>query len=279
MRSGEHRSDQSSREFVATTPDGIRISYDDHGDAEPTLLLLPGWASSKRAFAPLVSPLAESHRVLAMDFRGHGRSARDTGDFGLAQLIDDAIAVINESGAATIVPVALSHAGWVALELRKRLGERIPRIILLDWIVLDPPAPFLQALAALQGKDTWLGVRDQLFAMWLAGTQNEQVSEFLANDMSEYSFDVWSRAGREIERSYRSHGNPLTALASVQPPVPVLHIYAQPDDPQYLAAQQAYAAQHPWFHVVKLSAKTHFPMFEEPSAVTDAITAFVASSV
>ena len=44
------------------------------------------------------------------------------------------------SGADRIVPVALAHAGWVAIELRRRLGKKIPAIVLVDWIVLDLPA-------------------------------------------------------------------------------------------------------------------------------------------
>jgi len=48
------------------------------------------------------------------------------------------------------VPLAISHSGWVAIELRRRLGSRMPVVVLLDWLVLEPPAPFLDALAALQ---------------------------------------------------------------------------------------------------------------------------------
>lgn len=264
----------SESERFVKAAGGAHISYEDRGRGEPTLLLLPGWASSRRVFAPVVTQLAASRRVLSLDLRGHGRSSRDVGDFGLAQLTDDAVAVIEESGAQTVIPVALSHAGWLALELRQRLGDRIPKLILLDWIILDPPAPFLSALAALQENESWRQVRDQLFAMWRADTANEQLSEFLSTDMGEYKFETWARAGREIASSYRRHGNPLNALAALQPPIPVLHIYAQPDDPGYLNAQQAFAVDHPWFHVEKLRARTHFPMFETPSAVIAAIDAF-----
>ena len=33
------------------------------------------------------------------------------------------------------------------LRLRRRLGERIQAIVLVDWLVLDPPPPFIGALA------------------------------------------------------------------------------------------------------------------------------------
>ena len=35
----------------------------------------------------------------------------------------DALAVIADSGAQSVVPVALAHAGWVGIELRRRLGH------------------------------------------------------------------------------------------------------------------------------------------------------------
>jgi len=94
--------------------------------------------------------------------------------------------------------------------------------------------------------------------------------------MGSYGFDMWARAGREIAAAYAREGNPLQALAALNPPVPVLHLYAQPDDPGYLQAQHAFAASYPWFHVQKLAAHSHFPMFEVPEAMAQAIEEFVA---
>lgn len=39
--------------------------------------------------------------------------------------------------------------------------------------------------------------------------------------------------------------SPLQALATLDPPAPVLHVYAQPEDPGYLAAQQAAGGRTP----------------------------------
>jgi hypothetical protein len=57
----------------------------------------------------------------------------------------------------------------IAIELRRRLGARIPKLVLLDWIVLDPPPQFIAALKALQDRKGWQETRYQLFAMWLDG--------------------------------------------------------------------------------------------------------------
>jgi pimeloyl-ACP methyl ester carboxylesterase len=81
----------------------------------------------------------------------------------LGDLADDALAVIEASQADRVVLVAMSHAGWVAIELRRRLGARIPKLVLLDWIVLEAPPPFLTVLQALQDPAEWQQTREQLF--------------------------------------------------------------------------------------------------------------------
>ena len=177
----------------------------------------------------------KSLEQMALDWRGHGRSETPAGDFGASDLVENALAVIAASGAQNVVPVALSHAGWVAIELRRRLGARIPKLVLLDWIILDAPPPFLGALQSLQDSTQWQHTREQLFGMWLEGVDSAELTRFICEDMGSYPFAMWARAGCEIVAAYTEAGSPLRALATLDPPVPVLHLYAQPDDPGYLS--------------------------------------------
>jgi hypothetical protein len=62
---------------------------------------------------------------------------------------------LKPAGAEQVVPVSLAHSGWVAVELRRRLGSRIPKIVLLEWLVLEPPQHFLEALHGMQSPDRW----------------------------------------------------------------------------------------------------------------------------
>lgn len=259
-----------------TRADGIRIHYDDQGRGEPALLFMPGWCSGRTAFRHLAPRCAAHRRILALDWRGHGSSGAAPHDFGFDGLVEDALAVIEASGAARVVPVALSHAGWVALELRRRLGNRLPAVVLLDWIVLEPPPPFVAALEAMQTPDRWREAVEGLFARWLHGVDSPELIRFVREEMGAYGAPMWARAGREILAAYAAAGSPLQALAALTPPVPTLHLYAQPPDPGYLAAQEAFRARHPWFTVEKLDARSHFPMFEVPDAMAAAIERFVA---
>lgn len=255
---------------------GVKIDYADLGQGEPALLLMPGWCATRSAFAPLLDLCAAHRRVMALDWRGHGRSTAADGDFGEAALVEDALAVINASGVTQVVPVSLSHAGWVAIELRRRLGELVPKMVLIDWIVLDPPTPFLSALRALQDQIHWEEARKRLFSAWLEGVSNPDLSNFVLHEMGGFGFDMWARAGREIAAAYEKNGNPLRALAALPQPPPALHIYAQPADPVYWQAQQSFAESHPWFASHRVNALSHFPMFERPQEIAGEIEKFVS---
>lgn len=254
---------------------GVRISYDDRGEGGPALLFLPGWCVSRKVFADLPRVAAARRRVLALDWRGHGESEAAPASFGAEELVEDAIAVIEASGARSVVPVALAHAGWIAIELRRRLGDRIAKLVLIDWLVQEAPPPFLRVLAAIQSPEHWSTARDLLFSIWLRGVDDDELKCFIASDMGAYGFEMWARAGREIEAAYRRWGSPLAALAGLAATLPVLHLYAQPDEPGYLAAQQSFAANNPWYSVVKLDARSHFPMFEVPQEMSAEIKRFI----
>lgn len=255
---------------------GARIRYDDAGQGALTLLFIPGWCTRRDVFSPLVPLCARRHRVLSVDLRGHGASEHDEGDFDSGTVLEDLLAVVEASGAKQVVPVTLSHAGFWGLEMRRELGEeRIPRLVLLDWLVTEPPPPFLATLRGLMS-ERWGRTRDELLQQWTQGVENEAVLRAIHEDMLEFSEEMWARAAREIAAAYAREGSPLRALAGLSPPTPTLHLYSQPDAHDYLETQVAFAATHPWFHVMKLPAVSHLPSLEVPELVAVGIEALVS---
>lgn len=252
------------------------ISYDDQGQGEPALLFMPGWCGGRSVFDQLVAQCAAQRRTLSLDWRGHGKSEAPAADFGANELVDDALAVIEASGVERVVPVALSHAGWVAIELRRKLSLCVSKLVLLDWIILEAPPAFLAVLQSLQDPTQWQQTREQLFSMWLHGLRIPELTRYVRKEMGSYPFEMWSRAGREISSAYARSKSPLQTLAALDPPVPVLHIYSQPDDPGYLAAQQRFGVAHTWFQVRKVQARSHFPIMEAPDEIATLIDRFIA---
>lgn len=192
--------------------------------------------------------------------------------------MDDALAVIEQAGVDVVVPVAVAHAGWVAIELRRRLGHRqIPGLVFLDWMVLGPPPPFLDALDAMMSPATTRVVVDQITGMWTAGLEIPALNAYVTS-MAATPDDMWARAAREIAAAFQTYGAPLDVIAALDPPPPTLHLYAQPRDEDYLDAQRRFAAEHSWFEVVRLDAVSHFPMFEVPDVIARSVHDFLAQA-
>ncbi|WP_164012930.1 alpha/beta fold hydrolase [Pyxidicoccus trucidator] len=256
---------------------GARIRYDDVGRGGPALLFIPGWCTTRAAFRPLLPRCAARRRVLSVDLRGHGESEGGGTDFDSATVLEDLLTVVEASGAQQVVPVAMSHAGWWALELRRELGaERVPRLVVMDWIISEPPLAFTEALRGLMS-ERWAEAREGLFRMWLEGVEDENLIRFFREEMASFGEEMWARAAREIASAYAREGSPLRALFGLRPPTPTLHLYAQPESHDYLANQVAFSVNNPWFHVMKLPAISHVPMMEVPDLVAAGIEAFVSA--
>ncbi len=239
---------------------------------------MPGWCVDRTVFDDIGPKLTKNNRVLSLDWRSHGDSERPEYDFDGYELVEDALAVIESSGAEKIIPVALAHAGWIAIALRRRLGERIKKLVLVDWIVTEPPPAFMQVVRGLQTPQ-WQDVRDRLLEIWRGGIQNEKLETFLRDVVSKYDGIMWARAARSIEQAYRECGSPLQELSKVSPPLPVLHLYAQPADSGFAEMQAAFTAKNPWYSYHRLSAKSHFAMFEVPDEVACVIAQFLSREV
>jgi len=57
-----------------TTSDDAVLTYTEEGHG-PALVMLPGWSQSAAMFRHQIQHFSETYRVLAVDFRGHGKSA------------------------------------------------------------------------------------------------------------------------------------------------------------------------------------------------------------
>src|ERR1041385_2342356 len=192
-------------------------------------------------------------------------------------MVADALAVIEAAGVDQVVPVAASHSGWVAIQLRRRLGpERVPKIVHMDWMVIQTSEPYMALLNAMDTPEGWPEARETLFTIWRAGSDAPEIQAVI-DVMRAQDGEMWMRSGREIAAAYERNSSPLQTYERMDPsPAGVLHLYGQPQDPAFFGAQEEFAAQHPWFQVERVPAQTHFAMVEPAKEAAGAIEAFVA---
>jgi pimeloyl-ACP methyl ester carboxylesterase len=110
---------------------GIKIHYQDEGKGPP-MLLLHSFLCSGEMWREQVAPLAQGHRVLNVDLRGHGSSGPIERPFELRELVDDALAVLDDAGVERAYWAGLSVGGMTALRAALEQPERVRGLLLLN---------------------------------------------------------------------------------------------------------------------------------------------------
>ena len=113
--------------------DGVALAIVDLGGNGPPLLLLHGLAGSSRELLPTAWALSDSFRVLLMDQRGHGRSARRPTDLFRHSFVADVIAVLEQ-----VVPgqpcvlVGQSMGAHTAFLVAAARPDLVTRLVMLE---------------------------------------------------------------------------------------------------------------------------------------------------
>jgi pimeloyl-ACP methyl ester carboxylesterase len=108
---------------------GLRMYYEIHGSGEP-LVLLHGAFGAIDLWGPILTTLAETHQVIAVELQGHGHTA-DILDRPLSyeQMADDVAALMEHLGIAQADGVGYSMGGTTGLQLAIRHPERVRKLV------------------------------------------------------------------------------------------------------------------------------------------------------
>lgn len=119
-----------------TSPDGLRIFYRDYpGSADrPPLLCLHGLTRNSRDFEHFAHRYAGQHRIIAVDFRGRGRSDRDPHPERYLPITyaGDVLGLLDELAIPRAVFVGTSLGGLVTMIVAAMQPDRIAAAILND---------------------------------------------------------------------------------------------------------------------------------------------------
>ena len=138
--------------------DDLTLHYEDDGDPEaPPVLLLHGITQSTATWGWLVPHLADAHRVVRLDFRGHGRSGRTPGAYVFSGYVADAAAICERVLGEPAVIVGHSLGGGTAAGLAQTRPELVQGVVLEDPAIMPPAGP--SAADALEGNSLIDGFR------------------------------------------------------------------------------------------------------------------------
>lgn len=131
------------------------------GDAPP-LVLIHGLAGSSLAEWYQIAPkLAESHRVILVDHRGHGLSALTRGRYEIEDAADDVAGVMDQIGVDQAAVVGYSLGGTIAQSFAYRYPGRVSKLVLMGTFSYHPePMRTLRVVGAvlLRGFERLTGI-------------------------------------------------------------------------------------------------------------------------
>lgn len=110
---------------------GLRTHVAEAGEGPP-LLLLHGWPQHWWCWRYLIPRLAEHHRVIAADLRGHGWTAAPGGGYAKETLASDVLALLDALEVGRVGLIGHDWGGWVGFLLCLRAPERFERFLALN---------------------------------------------------------------------------------------------------------------------------------------------------
>ena len=108
---------------------GIKVWYAEFGptDGKPVILLHGGLGNSDY-FGLQVPALAQKYRVIVMDSRGHGRSARDSRPYGYDLMAEDVIGLLDYLKIEKTALVGWSDGAILGLDIAIHPPDRLTKL-------------------------------------------------------------------------------------------------------------------------------------------------------
>lgn len=250
------------------------LHYEVVGSGNP-LLLIHGLGSSTRDWERQATAFSGTHRVITVDLRGHGGSAKPEGRYTIALFAQDVIGLIQQLDVAPLAIVGISLGGMVGFQIASDQPELIDKLVVVNAL----PDNDLLAKARAQIVIRKLIVRllgmrkmGEVLAGRLFPDESMveeralMASRWAENDKSAYqrSFQAivdWPGVTGDLDRFNR----PLLMISSDQDYVP-------------LDKKQPYLEKLPAMEHVVISDAHHGVPMERPAAFNEVLKRFLSAS-
>lgn len=111
---------------------GLKMYYEIHGSGEPVLLLHGAFMAISGEWKDLVDELAKTHKVIAVEMQGHGRTADIDRDITFENLADDAAALLDHLKIERADVVGYSLGGGTAIQFAIAHPQKVRKAVIIS---------------------------------------------------------------------------------------------------------------------------------------------------
>jgi 3-oxoadipate enol-lactonase len=166
---------------TASSADGARIAYEVTGPGDaPALLFINSIGATRALWDPQVERLGATYRLIRYDARGHGQSSAPHGDYTLAQLGQDAVAVLDAAGVERAHVCGISLGGITAQWLGLHAAGRVRSLTLANTAARIGSIESWGERIALVRKRGMAAVADRAMVTWFTPAFHAREPETIA---------------------------------------------------------------------------------------------------
>lgn len=262
----------------------VRLYAEEHGRGRP-ILLLHGLGASTFTWRNIIPALARRHRVIAIDFKGFGRSEKPFTQaytpYDHANLV---LAFIRKRGLRDLTIVGHSYGGAIGLLVTMRLNETSPGRV-RDLVLMNAPTyrqpgtGFVQFMNSPVLPYAVLSLIPPELSTWLS-LDKIQADKLSFDEVQAYARPFYSAAARHalITTARRIIPRDVDRLTAAYPKVsqPTLVVWCDADNTVPLETGIRLAATLRRARLEVLTGCGHVPQDERPDAVIPLIESFLS---
>jgi pimeloyl-ACP methyl ester carboxylesterase len=250
---------------------GLRMHLRDEGQGLP-LLLLHGLGSSGADWELVAPLLAQGHRLLMPDLRGHGATEKPAGPYGVALHAKDVAALLDQLQLSAVHVIGLSMGGMVAFQLAVDRPDLVRSLVIInstpDMIPRDFKTRFAFAsrlflLRVLGPKRFSAAIGKRLFPK----PEQQALRELTVARLGVNTPDVYLRATKGL-----LNWSVIDRIGQIAAPALII---SSERDYTPLAAKHAYAAKLKHARVEELKDSGHAAPADQPEALVALIRPFL----
>jgi pimeloyl-ACP methyl ester carboxylesterase len=199
---------------VLTTPSAT-VAYDETGTGDP-LLLLHATLHDRSDFSDVVPQLSRTHRVIALDWPGHGESplpldGREPGSGVFADVLEEFVDALD---LRDVVLIGNSVGGHAACRLAATRPDRVAAVVTVQGAGFTPDAAWVRAYCRFVGRPRMARRMFPAFARAYLRPTSEHDREILRQVTARAHSDEGAATFAAMWRSFAEPGNDLSPYAA-----------------------------------------------------------------